>query len=391
MVSSKYSPEIEKLLNSGAEAMAAKNYDFAVEYYSEACQLANLESDKDDPDLMYLYGKSLFENAASKNDVLGSKESNNKETSEKDSTNKNGTGNEKGNFQFNDKLAEDEEDDEDGEGDEAEGEVEKEVESSEEEVEEKNAEEQNEDEQTDFEIAWDILDLTRILYEEELKKLEADPIEVKKLNKKQPYLKSDKLDDFKSVSNNSIIVLIKKLSDVYDLLGEISLETENFKQATNDFKSMCELKSKLYPINTGSITEAYYKLSLAWEFCTDDLSNIINSIDAMKKSLESIQARKNVESDLIAEMEQRLYDLEKGDAKIKEEKEKIMKDILGEITSSSTTANKKDEPEKGNGIKTQPVSETPVSLPTTVNDLTQMVRKRKNKPERGRMIKKIKK
>ncbi|KAG0675452.1 hypothetical protein C6P42_001750 [Pichia californica] len=46
---------LEKLLQDGAEAMAANRFEDAVGIYSEACQMSNLENGKDDPDLMFLY------------------------------------------------------------------------------------------------------------------------------------------------------------------------------------------------------------------------------------------------------------------------------------------------------------------------------------------------
>mgnify|MGYP003362545544 CR=1 FL=1 len=387
MSETKYSAEITKVLNEGARAMAAKQYEKAVELYSEACELNNLEIGEDDPDLLYLYGWSLFENAVASSDVLGRKaadeklEETKKEVEDEENRDKGGTdddGSEKeeigddGMMQFNDKLAEDE-DEEDGitssKEDEKKDEEDMEHKLKKQEIdkEKEDGKEEESAQQSDFEIAWDILDLTRTILVKKIQDLSQENNE--KLT--TPYLKSDNDDALKG--KPKIVFLKKKLADVYALLGDISLETDNFSQAGLDLTSMMKLRRELYPFASGGLTEGYYKLSLALEF-----SDLSGSIDAMKQALKTIKQRQNkgenIDKDLIQEMRQRLYDLEKGNKKIKAEKDIIMKGILGELSTTkkpkatTVVAEASSSSIKANEQKVQPL----------VNDLTSLVHKRKS-------------
>ncbi|VEU19660.1 DEKNAAC100076 [Brettanomyces naardenensis] len=384
----KFSVEITKLLDKGARDMASKQYELAVDHYSEACELSNLESGKDDPDLLYLYGWSLFENAVANSDVLGQNAANAtlEETKrEAEEIERGGEDSEKagleggGMMQFNDKLAEDEGNDEEEE--EEEGEEEEKTAENIEQDKTGDEEESNENppqvegQQSDFEIAWEILDLTRTILQKEVSDTEKE--EDGDGKRDVPYLTSDKESELED--QPPIVLMKKKLADVYSLLGDISLETENFQQAGADLTTMVDLRRQLYPLATGSLTEAYYKLSLATEF-----TDLPGSIEAMRMVLKSIEERtskgEKIEKDVIQEMKQRLYDLEKGDRKIKEEKERIMKGILGGI-ASTTTANSVE------GV----ASETPIpsddnssASQLMVNDLTSLVKKRKPESSHGR-------
>ena len=397
MSDTKYSAEITKVLNEGALAMAAKQYEQAVELYSEACELNNLDIDEDDPDLLYLYGWSLFENAVASSDVLGKKAADEKleETkkdveggnNEKDGTDGDGSekeeiGEDGGMMQFNDILAEDEDEEEEAvqqkEQEETAKESDNEHELNQDEskntnnLEKEGDDEENSTQQSDFEIAWDILDLTRTILEKKIRNLSKESKEKLVV----PYLTSDK-DDDELKGKPKIIRLKKKLADVYALLGDISLETDNFAQAGSDLNSMIKLRRELYPFASGSLTEGFYKLSLALEF-----SDLEGSIDAMKQALKTIKKRQSqgehIDKDLIQEMRQRLYDLEKGNKKIKAEKDIIMKGILGELS----TAKKPKEPALATKQPSSSLNTKQKAQPL-VHDLTSLVHKRKSNSSRA--------
>ncbi|GME81989.1 unnamed protein product [Ambrosiozyma monospora] len=384
MSDKKYNDEILKLLQLGAEAYAEKNYELSVELYSEACEKSNVETGQDDPDLLYLYGKSLYENAVSKNGVLGAStaaasEQNAKAQSES-SKNVSGPGEkdgEKGMFQFNEQLAEEEDDEEPKKEEEEDDDDDEATPPIQEEQDEEENNEDKSEEQTDFEVAWEILDLTRTIFQGELDEAisKLDDSEKEKLSV-TPYLKSDSDKEIQAIES-PVISLKRKLAEVYDLLGDISLETENFKQATQDLNTLVKLRTELYPFKSGLVTEAYYKLSLALEFCTDDLKSIPRAIEAMENTVKSIKERaadpdeKDVDPSLVTEMELRLSELKKGDEKIKAEKAKIMEDIMGQIATPAASDSKPA---------------------VAVNDLTSMVKKRKPKDSAGKKIgKRVKK
>ena len=57
-----------------------------------------------------------------------------------------------------------------------------------------------------------------------------------------------------------------KLSEVYNLLGEVSMETENFSQAASDYKECCVIKESLLEKDNRALAESHYKLAMALEY-----------------------------------------------------------------------------------------------------------------------------
>lgn len=202
--------EINKLVAIGSKAFGLKKYDEATENFAKACEEYVKENGKDDPDLLFLYGRALFQIAITSSDVLGGTKPPAAIEQEKDiigkkalkasspepepSVSKNGL------FQFTGD-AEDESEEEDEEEEEAEN---------------------------DFETAWDVLDLARTIYENEITKLTAD----------------DEGTKAKVIQNK------KKIADIYDILGEISLESgKSHEELIANFfdKLICTLNRELSP------------------------------------------------------------------------------------------------------------------------------------------------
>lgn len=323
---------VKELLEEGARCMAEKKYEEAVGIYSEACQMSNLEHGKDDPDLMYLYGKALFENAVQSSDVLGVGKGNDEDKDIKDDKDDKNKDEEKGGFQFNDKLAEDEDDEEDQDEEE-----EDQNNSSDEEV----VEENNENEQSDFEIAWEILDLTRLLYKDQLKDI-----------------KDIKKEEIQIQTNNEEFNKYLRLSEVYMLMGDISLENENFPQSIEDYEKGNEILEKLFNETNGRRHEAMFKLSLAYEFIGDD-KGLNKSIECMRKVLKMVKDN-NKDNEIKLEIQTRLEDLVTLQKQRNAEKEQL-KGLLTNVqrSSSSSTANNIDT--------------------TSARDLSSFVKKKKKK------------
>jgi len=362
---SEYSEEVSKLLELGAKTYAAKEYEEAVNHYGEACQIySNDNEGKESPELLFLYGKALFQVAVSKNGIFGGNPDEAAAlatTATKDET-KTDEKPTNGMFQFSEDvpLAEEEDDEESEkkdngkEDEEQEKEQEKEEEQEEDgEEEEQQGEEQGEEEQSDFEIAWEILDLARSLYEQTLPETPLNEIPKDAENSKDP-----------------VVITKIKLSDIHDLLGEISLETENFKQASEDFESLLKIREELFPFDSSLISEAHYKLSLALEFNFADNDSKSKAIMHLTKAIESIKLKQSKQSDdekdidLIKDLESRLEDLQKDpNEAFDEQKKDIIKGILGEVTSAD-----EQKPKQAS------------SSNQAVNDLTSVVKKRKAKP-----------
>lgn len=355
-----YSTEVKKLLEEGAKSYASKNFEVAIENYGEACQLYSQDHDgEEDPDLLLLYGKALFQLAQSRNGLFGGNPDATDDKEGEAGTDADAKpSNANGMFTFSEDvpLAEEEDEDENPAKEEEEEQDEEEDEEEEGAKDEKKDTNEEEEEQSDFEVAWEILDLARALFESQIGGMSNDiPQDINK-------------------SQDPVIQTKLKLSEIYDLLGEISLETENFKQASDDFESLLKVRESLYQFNSNMISEAHYKLSLALEFNFDDKESKEKAITHLKLSIESIkQNTENAEKnkDVVKDLEIRLEDLQKDPNEIfNQQKQEIMEGILGEAVSSPQTK--------------KPTSTQPV------NDLTSMVKKRKIKPGKTDVNKKTK-
>lgn len=263
--------QLKDLIAQATLKYSIKDYNAAAELYSHATELqaeVNGEMSPDNADLLYAYGRCLYHLAVKNSDVLGSKVAGEKApekstksgskkekvvevedakrrideeivtkvVEEKDGPIRPDGETDKGNkpyFQFtgdeNWDTSEDEDDDaeENGEG----------------------AEEP--DEEDDFVVAYEVLDMARVLL---LKKIEQvqDTAGKEKAKEEPP--------------SQEVWQLKERLADTYDLQAEISLEGERFSVAVGDLKSALELKKALFSQDSSLIAEAHYKLSLALEF-----------------------------------------------------------------------------------------------------------------------------
>jgi len=315
------------------KAYATKDYPLSSDLYAQACELQKEIHGENNPNnahLLYLYGRSLYRVAIDKSDVLGVP------TGDKEDKPASENGKDKdlaaiseepedkadklveakkasGLFQF---QGDENFDDEEEEGAEGEGE-----------------EEEDEDEMG---AAWEVLDLARVFFEKQLAASTEDK-ETTAENKEDkeeftiPKLNPQQIKDTKTM-----------LADVYDLLGEVSLESENFPQATKDFDSALTLKNDLYPIESTLISEAEFKMALALEFSA---SGDLSPEDATKlreaaachveKSITSCRARITVEQAKIDEAEAKAGEDAKGKGKVTESKEskqiEEVKEMIAEL------------------------------------------------------------
>ncbi|KAF3135371.1 hypothetical protein TWF594_008434 [Orbilia oligospora] len=269
-------PNPQKLATISAEAAkeyAHKNYSKAAELYATAAELQALVNGEENPqnaDLLYLYGRSLYHCGLEKSDVLGTGVGNSEAAREKKRAQQEGGA--EGELKESDKLKKggvfsfqgddnyDVDDDEDYEdiddentaGGEGEGE--------------------GEEDDDDFTLAWNILDLARVFFNKRLEAATEDPETLKKIK--------------------------ERLADVHDILGEVSLESESFKQACVDLEESLKIKLELYPTESTLITEAHYKLSLALEFASQgggegDADNEVSPEEQKKGRDEAVKHMKS--------------------------------------------------------------------------------------------------
>ncbi|KAI9592985.1 hypothetical protein BDF19DRAFT_424944 [Syncephalis fuscata] len=204
-------PVVDQALKRGNRALALRQYEEAVQAYGEASQLLGEQLGEDAPeyaDVLVLYGRALLQNAVEQNGVLGQDATAMASTAEDNADDAGGGGGE----EKDEKESEDNNDAKEGDDNQEEQKDNK----------EEGEEEQDEEPSDDFGMAWEILDLARVIYARE------DNEESK-----------------------------EKLGDVYMLLGDVSLESENFDQAYKDYEDALQIKQALYKPDDRRLAEAY--------------------------------------------------------------------------------------------------------------------------------------
>ncbi|KAJ2981672.1 hypothetical protein NUW58_g6631 [Xylaria curta] len=170
---------------------------------------------------------------------------------------------------------------------------------------------EEDEEDDDLAVAFEILELSRVLFEKQLEEATA----------------AEEPNEDNAADENKIVRHTKeRLSDIHDLLAEISLENEKFPEAIKDCRATLKYKKELYSEDSEIIAEAHYKLSLALEFAsmtttsedndesgpkTVDEAMRAEAAEELEKAIESTKLKlQNKEitdvKDIIADMEQRV-------------------------------------------------------------------------------------
>ncbi|KAF9972575.1 hypothetical protein BGZ73_004303 [Actinomortierella ambigua] len=211
---------IQELNEEGSKAFALQDYEKAIEKFSLASEMLGQlygETSPKNADTLFMYGKALLEHAIQQSSVLGG-------ATEKKS---------KSELQAVVEAATGSSSDAAGSSAAAAAKSSRFVfEGDEEDDEEEEEEEQEEGEENDeFEVAWDVLDLARVLYHR--------------------------------IGNEEALL---KLGDVHIALGDVSLESENFEQAVADYREAVKIKEARLDEDDRQLAEAHYKLALALEY-----------------------------------------------------------------------------------------------------------------------------
>ena len=122
----------------------------------------------------------------------------------------------------------------------------------------------------DFANAYEILDLARILVKRQRDELAAAAAAAAAASSdftSQSQVKTQTQQEQGS-SKSPLRQLDERLADIYDLQAEISLENERFTDAVADCRAALQLKKELYPPQSNLVAEAHFKLSLALEFAS---------------------------------------------------------------------------------------------------------------------------
>jgi len=294
-----------ELVTRAAAKDAIKDHNAAAELYSEATELQaelNGEMSLDNADLLFAYGKALYNVAVSKSDVLGAKvagephaQSNTKATESSKSVGSTSASDNliqsavAGGMAKKEAGANEKEQSEKKQstpffqftGDEN-------FDESEEEEEEGGAQaDAGDEDDDDFANAFEVLDLARVLYQKKLSAAEEG--------------------DGKGKSTevpSDVKQLKERLADTYDLQAEISLEGERFLDAVMDLRTALDLRLALFPVEDPAVAECHYKLSLALEFGAvsktegsgEQDSNSQSKVDEEMRKEAAVQMEKAIES-----------------------------------------------------------------------------------------------
>ncbi|KAF9113745.1 hypothetical protein BGX27_000850 [Mortierella sp. AM989] len=218
---------IQELNDVGAKAFALQDYELAVEKFGLASEMLGQVYGETNPkcaDTLFMYGKALLEHAIQQSSVLGGvTEKKSKDELEavvaaaggstSGASSSSAPSNPRFVFEGDDDDEEEEDEGEEGqEGGSGEGE-----------------------DQDDFAVAWDVLDLARVLYH-------------------------------RQGTEEALL----KLGDVHISLGDVSLESENFEQAVADFREAITIKEARLEADDRQLAEAHYKLALALEYTPEE-------------------------------------------------------------------------------------------------------------------------
>ncbi|XP_065265171.1 nuclear autoantigenic sperm protein isoform X2 [Emys orbicularis] len=341
--------EAKKLLGLGQKHLVLGNIPAAVNAFQEAASILGKkygETADQCAEAFFYYGKSLLELARMENGVLGNalegvQVEEEGEKAEDDSMVENA-----------DNIDETEgSDEEDKENDKTEDD--KENDST---IENKSFQESEEDEVGNLELAWDMLELAKVIYKRQETK-EAQ------LHAAQAHLK----------------------------LGEVSVESENYAQAIEEFQACLALQQKYLEVHDRLLAESHYQLALAYHYNSqfdEAILQFSKSVEVIDKRMVMLTERikkaeggstedeKEIEElkGLLPEIKEKIEDSKESQKSARVAELALKATLVGGATSSFTQS------EESCSVSTIPVRKPADGASQCVTDISHLVRK-KRKPE----------
>jgi len=287
-------------LASGKRHLLVSDIPLAVTTLGEACELhSNVfgETAAEMGEVYFYYGKALLEMARLESGVLGNALDGDGGEEEGDDDDESGDGEEAENGEAAVENGEKEKNGEEPAA--ADEKAESDVEGGEKEGEDKSAQDaEEEDDPSNLQLAWEMLELAKVVYTKTVE-TEKDNLEVG-----------------------------RRLCETYMVLGEVSLENENYPQAVEDLELCLARRVASLPSDSRCIAETHYQLGIAqgfdmkWEEAVVSLEAAIKVLETRVANLKS-----STESPDESKKEDALYTREKEatelEALIPEIREKI--------------------------------------------------------------------
>uniref|UniRef100_A0A8C8SRQ6 Nuclear autoantigenic sperm protein n=1 Tax=Pelusios castaneus TaxID=367368 RepID=A0A8C8SRQ6_9SAUR len=222
-------------------------------------------------------------------------------------------------------------------------------------VEDKSFQESEEDEVGNLELAWDMLELAKVIYKRQERK-EAQ------LHAAQAHLK----------------------------LGEVSIESENYAQAIEEFQACLALQQKYLEAHDRLLAESHYQLALAYHYNSQFDEAVVQfskSVDVIDKRLLMLTERlkeaggstedeKEIEElkGLLPEIKEKIEDSKESQKSARVAELALKATLVGGATSSFTQS------DESCSVSAIPVKKAADGAPQCVTDISHLVRK-KRKPE----------
>ncbi|KAF5306917.1 hypothetical protein FQA39_LY00147 [Lamprigera yunnana] len=170
-----------------------------------------------------------------------------------------------------------------------------------------STEEKSEGEPTDLQLAWEILELAKIIFEK------------------------------RGVSGR------EGLSETLVMLGDVSLESENFENAVADIKAGLEIQKEIFQSDNRSLAETYYKLGIA--FSTNNqideaIGSYNSSLDVLNKRLVRLKQNEVNERDEIKDIESLIPDITEKITDMKSYKDEAVSKLVATMASKPVTEKK---------------------------------------------------
>ncbi|XP_043376347.1 nuclear autoantigenic sperm protein isoform X10 [Dermochelys coriacea] len=222
-------------------------------------------------------------------------------------------------------------------------------------IEDKSFQESEEDEVGNLELAWDMLELAKVIYKRQETK-EAQ------LHAAQAHLK----------------------------LGEVSIESENYAQAIEEFQACLALQQKYLEAHDRLLAESHYQLALAYHYNSqfdEAILQFSKSVEVIDKRMVMLTERikkaeggstedeKEIEelNGLLPEIKEKIEDSKESQKSARVAELALKATLVGGATSSFTQS------EESCSISTIPVRKPADGASQCVTDISHLVRKKTEK------------
>lgn len=204
--------------------------------------------------------------------------------------------------------------------------------------------EEGEEEEDDFAFAWEMLDLARLLLDRHY----PEPVADEKIREKQ--------------------------SSIHLLLGDVSMETENFEQAIQEYESAVSTVDALFSSTDRRVAEAHYKYALALEY-GGKKDEALNELDRVTSSLQ-----------------RRLKELDDKDGEAKELKQ-LLEDLLAkreDLQTAGGSVKAQEEATEALAAELQAKIAQSLMPDAPINDISSLVKKKRSPTDKEEQIKRSK-